>query len=244
LHIDLNDKTALVTGATRGIGAAIALKLQRSGARVIGIGRTGESVEVASTNMPGIEFRALDLSSSQSLDTFSEQIRDRNIDILINNAGINKIDSAGNVSMKDWDTIQEVNVRAPFILSKTLAPNMAEKKFGRIVNISSIFGHVTRSQRIAYTTSKAALIGMTKTLATDYSSRNVLVNAVGPGFIDTELTRKILTPEAREELMGQVPMGRLGTPEEIANIVTFLASSQNSFITGQHIIADGGFTIT
>lgn len=130
------------------------------------------------------------------------------------------------------------------MLSKTLAPNMAERRFGRIINISSIFGHVTRSQRIAYTTSKAALVGMTKTLATDYSARNVLVNAVGPGFIDTELTRRILTEEARQELMNQVPMGRLGTPEEIANVVTFLASAQNSFITGQHIIADGGFTIT
>jgi NAD(P)-dependent dehydrogenase (short-subunit alcohol dehydrogenase family) len=244
LHINLDGKNALVTGATRGIGAAIATQLCNSGANVIGTGRNDESIRVAHANMPDIDFFAVDFSSPESLNAFADQIKVKKIDILINNAGINKIALAGDVALEDWDTIQQVNVRAPFILSRALAPEMAERNFGRIVNISSIFGHVTRSQRIAYTTSKAALVGMTKTLAADYSARNVLVNALGPGFIDTELTRRILTQEARQELIAQVPMGRLGSPGEIANAVTFLASSQNSFITGQHIIADGGFTIT
>ena len=121
---------------------------------------------------------------------------------------------------------------------------MAARNYGRIVNIASIFGHVTRAKRAAYTTSKAALIGFTKSLALDYAAQNVLVNAVGPGFIDTDMTREILSSDQRAALINQVPAHRLGTPEEIAQLITFLVSENNTFVTGQHVVADGGFTIT
>ena len=243
MQLNFSGKVAVVTGGTRGIGAAIASQLKRSGAEVIALGSSSDSVRSASEENPQIEFQSTDLSDTTATNQLLETLGTRKIDILINNAGINKINTVGEVNINDWDDIQAVNIRAPFLLCRSLAPKMAERSYGRIINIASIFGHVTRAQRAAYTTSKAALIGFTKALAVDYANQNVLVNAVGPGFIDTELTRAILPPNEREKLTNQVPMKRLGSPEEIAALVTFLVSDKNTFVTGQHIIADGGFTV-
>jgi 3-oxoacyl-[acyl-carrier protein] reductase len=210
----------------------------KAGAAVITTGRDSKKVQIRKC-----KFIEVDFTSEKSVNDFLKQIAKEKIDILINNAGINKIALTGDVSMKDWDEVQQVNVRVPMLLCKTLAPQMAKRGFGRILNISSVFGVVSKSKRVSYSTSKSALNGLTRAVALDYAAHGVLVNALAPGFIDTDLTRKILSKKDIEHMVSLVPMGRLGTPEEIAASSLFLASPLNSFITGQVIVADGGFTI-
>jgi NAD(P)-dependent dehydrogenase (short-subunit alcohol dehydrogenase family) len=237
--IDLNNKVALVTGGTQGIGKAIALSLLSSGARVI---YTGRSTDGKTINHPNAQYEAVDFSNDQSVASFLKTLDNYSIDILINNAGINKIAAFGDINPEDWLKIQKVNVEGPFRLCHHLAPKMAQKNFGRIINMGSIFSHVSKEKRGSYSTSKFALLGMSKALALDYAASNVLVNVVSPGFIDTELTRNVLSKEELQTLISQVPQKRLGKPEEIANLVVFLCSEQNSFINAQNILIDGGFT--
>lgn len=242
MKIDYTGRTVLVTGGTRGIGAGVVKLMEAAGARVIATGREDSVREARSRASSDTSYAVVDLSHRAETEAFARDLESERIDVLINNAGINRIALVGDVDMGDWDEIQEVNVRAPMVLCRALAPRMAAEGYGRIVNISSIFGHVTRSMRVSYTTSKYALLGLTKTVAVDYAKQSVLCNAVAPGFIDTELTRTILSSEQREELAAATPLGRLGTVEEIARVIGFLASEANSFITGQLILADGGFT--
>ena len=155
---------------------------------------------------------------------------------------INKVDLIQDIEEKDWDWIQNVNTRGPFLLISKIAEKMKNQGFGKIVNIASIFGSISKSKRAAYSTSKWGLIGLTKAVALDLAPYNILVNSVSPGFIDTELTRKILDYKEIEELKDTIPQKRLGEVEEIAKIVLFLSSDLNSYITGQNIIIDGGFT--
>lgn len=243
MQIDLSGRRALVTGGTRGIGAAIARSLAAAGARVVATGSSAESLARAAVGEPpGVELRAVDLADAAATEAFAGAMAELGFDVLVNNAGINKIALAGDLALADWDRIQAVNVRAPMVLCRALVRGMAERGYGRIVNISSVFGDVSRSQRAAYTASKYALRGLTRTLALDYASRGVLVNAVAPGFIDTELTRTVLGEAGMRAMAERVPMGRLGTVDEIARVVTFLASEANGYLTGQHVVVDGGFT--
>lgn len=242
MTLDFAGQTAVVTGATRGIGRAIADLLLGAGCRVIGTGSAPGSDLGGESHVDRYRFEGVDFLDAAATDSFVRSLAGEPVDILVNNAGINRISLVGDMAPSDWDDIQAVNVRTPMLLTRALAPSMAERGYGRIVNISSIFGVVTRSQRAAYTTSKYALNGFTKTTAIDYGGRNVLCNAVAPGFIDTELTRRILSAEQRDELAAATPAGRMGTPDEIARVVAFLASDANTFINGQVIIADGGFT--
>lgn len=239
MNIECWNKTALVTGGSRGIGAAIVQKFLSSGATVY---YTGTSAANDSIKHPKAHYLPVDFSNDTSVDHFIEQITKLDIDILVNNAGINKISPFAEIQKEDWLRIQKVNVEGPFLLCKALAPLMAKKKYGRIINIGSIFSHVSKEFRGPYSTSKFAIVGMTKALALEYGKHNVLVNTVSPGFIDTELTRTVLKPHEIESLVSQVPVGRLGTPEEVANFVLFLGSSLNSFINAQNILIDGGFT--
>lgn len=244
--IDFTGKTALVTGGTRGIGAAVVRELLESNATVIATG-TDES-RIASLNGSAraengkVRYERVDFSDDAATDAFARAMASQPIGILINNAGINKIAAVGEVDMADWDRIQRVNVRAPTVLCRAIAPAMAGRGYGRIVNISSIFGHVSRSKRASYSTSKFALNGLTRALALDYAADGVLANSVAPGFIDTDLTRDILSEPERQALAESVPLKRLGNEAEIARVVVFLASDANTFITGQSVIADGGFT--
>lgn len=250
MQIDLSGRRALVTGGTRGIGAAIVRSLAASGAQVVATGSSAESVAKARERGGGggvggggsVELRAVDLADAAATEAFAAEMAAGGFDVLVNNAGINKIALAGELSLTDWDRIQAVNVRAPMVLCRALIRGMAERGYGRIVNISSVFGDVSRSQRASYTASKYALRGLTRTLALDYASRGVLVNAVAPGFIDTELTRTVLGEAGMRAMAERVPMGRLGTALEIARMVTFLASEANGYMTGQHVVVDGGFT--
>lgn len=237
--IDCSNRTVLVTGGTRGIGAAIVKTFLNSGAKVFFTGVAPENNRVLHSNA---HYLSVDFSSDTSTHAFLNNIKSLEIDILINNAGINKISPFGDIQEEDWKRIQKVNVDAPFFLCKALAPKMAQKNFGRIVNVASIFSHVSKAFRGPYSASKFAIVGMTKALALEYGKNNVLANCVSPGFIDTELTRTVLKPNEIDALVAQVPMGRLGTPDEIANLVLFLASPLNSFITAQNILIDGGFT--
>ena len=231
------NKKVLVTGGTKGIGFAAAQAFLNAGSEVIVTARSKPE------NFPHtMQFIAADFSQAKSLTEFCSHPKLKDIDILINCAGINRINSFHEIPENDFDEIMQINIKAPFLVAKALIPGMKERNFGRIVNIASIFSHISKEFRASYSTSKFGLIGMTKAIAIEYAPFNILCNAVSPGFIDTELTRSILNNEQIAELTKEVPAKRLGTAEEIAKVILFLASSENTFITGQNIIADGGFT--
>lgn len=222
---DFSNKNILVTGGSGGIGKAIVNSFNCSRGNVISIGsekynfRSNTSIQQLLTDLP-------------------------NIDICVNCAGINKIDELHNIEEHDFDEIMQVNVKAPFVISQHISKHMKKNGRGKIINIASIWGDKTIAKRLCYTTSKSALIGMTKTLATELAEYNIQVNTISPGFTDTELTRNILTDSQISELISKVPMKRMATPQEIANTVIFLCSDLNTYITGQNIIIDGGFSIT
>ena len=247
MHIDLENKTVVVTGGTRGIGAATVEAFLESGARVYATGTDlqvlNELNESAKSKTKPVEYLYLDFtlpdSVSECLGILSKLDR---IDVLVNNAGVNKINPIDEIAEEDWDWINAVNLRGPFLITKMLAKKMKEQKSGRIVNISSIFGVVSKEKRTAYSTTKWGLIGLTKVIALDLAPDNILVNVVSPGFVDTELTRRVLGEEGIDELVGKIPQLRLANCKEIAKTVLFLASEHNTYITGQNIIVDGGFT--
>jgi len=222
---DFSNKTILVTGGTGGIGSAVAALFDQFKGNVI------------VTNS-----KLADFKSNESIIRLLEELPD--IDIWVNCAGINTIDELHDIKDEDFDDIMQVNVKAPFLISKHVSKHMKKQKSGKIVNIASIWGDKTISKRLSYTTSKSALIGMTKTLAVELAKYNIQVNTVSPGFTNTKLTNGILSKKQIKELVSNVPMGRMADPSEIARIVMFLCSNQNTYITGQNIIVDGGFSIT
>jgi len=233
----LGGKRALVTGATRGIGHAIALRLIEDGAEVFATGTRPDG-----TPPPGSAYLAADFSDAAATEAFAGQVGELDLDILINNAGINKINPFAEINPEDFARIQQVNVTAPFLLCRAVLPGMRAKGWGRIVNISSVWGKVVKEYRGAYATSKFAIDGMTTALAAEVAADGILANCVAPGFIDTELTRRVLGPDGIAELAARVPMRRLGQVEEIAELVAFLAGVKNTYISGQNIAIDGGFT--
>ncbi len=244
MNINFTGKKILVTGGTSGIGASIAAQFSQNGGSVYITGTSEKSFVAFKENFPGVdaEFFMADFSDLNQLKSFLAEVEKVPFDILINNAGINKINTIDDIELEDWQKIQDINVRAPFLISQTVAKSMRKKKYGRIINIASVFGVVTKEKRLSYTASKAALIGMTRTMALDLANDNILINAVSPGFIDTELTRKILGSEGIKEMVAKVPLQKLGTSDDVAGIVLFLSSELNGFMTGQNIILDGGFT--
>jgi NAD(P)-dependent dehydrogenase (short-subunit alcohol dehydrogenase family) len=164
------------------------------------------------------------------------------VDILINNAGINKVGPFEDIALDDFDRIQQVNVRAPFLLCRAVLPGMRRKGWGRIVNITSIFSKVSKEMRAPYSASKFALDGLTAALAAEAASQGILANCVAPGVIDTDLTRAVLGETGIREMASKIPVGRLGKPEEIAAFVVWMAGPENTYISGQNIAIDGGFT--
>lgn len=216
--------TALVTGASRGIGKAIAARLIEDGVKVI-----------APTHSE------MDLESNESIDQYLKALP-FHIDILVNNAGINRIELFQNLSDVDlFDTIQ-VNLIAPMRITRGVLQGMIGRHFGRIVNISSIWSLVSKPGRSSYSVSKDGLNGFTRALAVEVAPFNILVNTVAPGFVNTDLTRQNNSPEDINEICKKIPLGRLAEPEEIAQLVAFLCSDANSYVTGQCLVMDGGFT--
>jgi NAD(P)-dependent dehydrogenase (short-subunit alcohol dehydrogenase family) len=216
-------RTALITGASRGIGAAIAARLQNEGVRIL-----------------SPSSKVLDLFSTVSIDMYLAQLTDP-IDILVNNAGINRLGSIDEISGKDFEEVIQINLLGHFRLTQGLVKGMKARRYGRIVNISSIWSLVSRERRVTYSAAKAGLNGLTRALALELAPYHIMVNAVAPGYINTELTKKNNTPEVLERIAEEIPLGRLGEPSEIAECVAFLCSPKNSYMTGQVIVLDGGY---
>jgi len=237
--ISFKDKTALVTGATRGIGRAIARLLEQCGAHVIVTGtKAGPSPETI-----GKDYWPLDLSNDTSTAEFCKRLEALpRLDVLVNNAGINKIEPVDELSSEQWDRILKVNLTGAMLLTRSAARVMKRQKDGgRIVNVSSIFGIVSRSWRNAYSATKFGLNGLTKSSALDLASHKILVNAVCPGFTLTDMTRGILSKKDMDELNQLIPLGRFAEEDEIARAAVFLCSDWNTYMTGETVIVDGGF---
>ena len=242
LEIDLLGRTAIVTGGTRGIGKAICDLLRDSGCHIIA---TGTRIEKkAAPDKSGIEYLPLDFRDLKSIESFIKTVQElKQIDILVNNAGINVIQSIDRIEVRDWDEVLKVNLTGPMRLMKAISPIMKKQKSGKILNISSIWGIISKKGRGSYSASKTGLIGLTRTAALDLAPYNVLVNILCPGFTMTELTRSTMSEGEIASISEQIPLERLAKPEEIARIAVFLCSDLNTYITGQSIIADGGFAI-
>lgn len=245
MQIDFRGKTAIITGATQGIGENISRHLYACGARLLCTGTNKEKIGLLNKKLNKnrrMRYFYLDFLNEDSISQFISEIKKYGkIDVCINNAGINRINYIYETPAKDWDEILKVNLRGPFLLCKEAGNIMKRQGYGRIVNIASLFGVITRAKRAAYTATKAGLIGLTKTVAVDLAPYNVLVNSVSPGFILTGLTRRILTKREIESLKSSIPIGRFGTPDDVTSIVLFLSSNLNTYITGQNIIVDGGY---
>lgn len=233
---DFENKTVLVTGATRGIGAAIAVAFRASGAKVIGTGTHGDATGSFD------EYFQADFGDVEQIRSCADFVRRVEPDVLINNAGINKNLPFVEIDPQDFQRIQQVNVFAPFSLCQAAIPNMKRKGWGRIVNISSIWGKIGKEHRASYSASKFALDGLTLSLAAEYAADGILANCVAPGFTDTELTHKMLGDEGIRQILSTVPIRRMASVEEIARFVLWLGSPENSYITGQNIAIDGGFS--
>jgi len=246
ININLSGKTALITGATRGIGRAIADEFIEANAQVILTGTSQSEIDQLNSENENkaIKWLMADFSTSDNIKLFIDKLKNMEpIDICVNNAGINIIKPLIEVSNEEYQRIMSVNLSAPFSIVRSLIPNMKKQKYGRIVNIASIWSEISKTGRSLYTTSKTGLVGFTRSIAVENSGDNILVNAVSPGFTLTELTKQSLTKNEMKELSRQIPMGRFAEPNEIAKTVLFLCSDLNTYITGQNITVDGGFTL-
>lgn len=229
-------KRVFVTGCTRGIGQAIAMHFQDLGATVIGTGTSPSSPTWVD------QYEPFDFSEMSSLRECSAFISEVKPDILINNAGINRNNPFLEIPIDLFSKIQQVNLLAPTLLSQAAIPAMRQANWGRIVNISSIWGIISKEYRASYSASKFALDGLTVSISAEYAKFGILANCVSPGFTDTELTSSMLQPQELSKILESVPIGRMAQPFEIAKLVGWLASEENTYVTGQNIAIDGGFT--
>jgi 3-oxoacyl-[acyl-carrier protein] reductase len=232
----LAGRIALVTGASRGIGQAIAEQLVKDGAQVIGTSTSEEGAR----KIPGLG-KVLDVRKAAECDRLIEEIQKQHGDIaiLVNNAGITRDNLALRMKDAEFDEVIDTNLRAVFRLSRAVMRGMMKARWGRIINITSVVGASGNAGQANYAAAKAAVVGMTKSLARELGSRNITVNCVAPGFIDTDMTRA-LSEESRKALLGQIPLGRLGTPQDVASAVTYLASPAAGYVTGAVLHVNGG----
>jgi 3-oxoacyl-[acyl-carrier protein] reductase len=232
----LEGRLALVTGASRGIGRAIAEHLAKDGAKVIGTSTSEEGAK----QVPG-SGKVLDVRNAGECDRVIEEIQKQHGDIaiLVNNAGITRDNLALRMKDAEFDEVIDTNLRAVFRLSRAVMRGMMKARWGRIINITSVVGASGNAGQANYAAAKAAVVGMTKSLARELGSRNITVNCVAPGFIDTDMTRA-LSEEQRKALLGQIPLGRLGTPQDVASAVTYLASPTAGYVTGAVLHVNGG----
>ncbi len=239
------EKVALVTGASRGIGRAICLALASRGCRIAAAGRDRDALEAVAAEISELGSEVLivtgDISCGDDVTRIIKETREHfsRLDILVNNAGLTRDGLLLRMKDSDWDDVLNANLKGSFMLSRAAAKIMTKQRYGRIVNISSVVGEMGNPGQANYCASKAGLIGLTKSNARELAKRNITVNAVAPGFITTAMTEE-LGDKAREELVGQIPLGRIGTPEDVADAVVFLASEAAGYITGQVLSVNGG----
>ncbi|WP_270214935.1 3-oxoacyl-[acyl-carrier-protein] reductase [Clostridium butyricum] len=242
----LKGKCALVTGASRGIGKAIALKLASLGANLVLNYRSSEQEalevekQVKDMGVDAISIKG-DISKLEDVETLVSTAKEKfgAIDIMVNNAGITKDTLILRMKEEDFDTVIDVNLKGVFNCLKTITPVMVRQKYGKIINLSSVVGISGNAGQVNYSASKAGVIGMTKSLAKEIGSRGINVNAVAPGFIETDMT-DVLGDKYKDEIKKNIPLKKLGKPEDVANVVAFLASENSDYITGQVIHVDGG----
>jgi 3-oxoacyl-[acyl-carrier protein] reductase len=245
MKFDFEGTTALVTGASRGIGHQIASDLSACGARLI-VTSTEASAADALIEAFGPETRhiAADFSDRHSTAEFLDCIRGLpELHVCVNNAGATRHGPIANATEEDWDITQDVDLKAPFLISQAAAQVMKRGSYGRIVNIASIWAHISMAERALYTAAKTGLLGLTKTFAIELAQHNILVNVVAPGFTMTDMVRRNYSREQLSAVESRIPMGRLGSVDEVSRAVLFLASDLNSYITGQSLVVDGGYTI-
>ena len=245
---NLTDKVAIVTGASRGIGEAIAKQLSSCGAKIILIARNSDQLvavkETIISNGGIAESIAGDVSNLNSISEIVTNTIDKwgQIDILVNNAGIARDNIIMRMKEGDWDSVMNINLKGCFNGIKSVARPMIKNKAGRIINITSVIGQIGNAGQSNYAASKAGIMGLTKSMAKELGSRNITVNAVAPGYITTDMTNE-LNDEVKEQMKSSIPLGRLGTPDDVANLVCFLASDEAGYITGQTFNVDGGMVM-
>jgi 3-oxoacyl-[acyl-carrier protein] reductase len=243
---ELAGQVAVVTGGSRGIGRGIAEHLARAGARVAVIGRNEERAQATAAELPGEGHAgfACDVADGAEVDALVKRVEQElgPIDVLVNNAGITEDNLLLRLNDEAWDRVLDTNLKGAFHTTRAATRGMMRRRQGRIINITSVVGITGNRGQANYAASKAGLIGLTKSVAKELASRAILCNAVAPGFIETEMTAA-LTDEARTALLGQIALGRLGTADDVAGVVRFLAGPAAAYITGQVIVVDGGMVV-
>ena len=243
------NQAAIVTGAGRGIGHAIAVRLASEGARVASVSRSDENAkrtadELNSLRADSAKHYAVDVADHAAVQKIGAQILEdfTKIDILVNNAGVTRDGLVMRMSVEDWDTVINTNLRGAFNFTQAIIRAMIKQRSGRIINITSVIGLIGNAGQTNYAASKAGLIGFTKSLARELASRNITVNAVAPGFITTDMTAG-LSDEIKNTIQSQIPLGKTGAPEDVASTIAFLASAEANYITGQVVCVDGGMVM-
>ena len=244
----LADKVAVVTGAGRGIGRAVALAYARMGADVACVSRTEENSAKVAAEVEALGRRAwplaVDVSDTAAVDAAAKEILELagRVDILVNNAGVTRDNLLMRMSEEEWDTVLNINLKGAFNFTRALTRPFIKQRSGRIINIASVIGLIGNAGQSNYAASKAALIGFTKSIARELAPRGITVNAIAPGFIETDMTA-VLDDKVREEVLGRVPLGRFGSSDDIAHAAAFLAMEPTGYVTGQVLTVDGGMVM-
>jgi len=243
------NQVAVVTGAGRGIGHAIAVRLASEGARVASVSRTEANAkktaeEINAKRADAARAYSVDVSDNAAVQNIGAQILEEfgRVDILVNNAGVTRDGLSMRMSVEDWDTVLNTNLKGAFNFTQALMRSMIKQRSGRIINISSVIGLIGNAGQANYAASKAGLIGLTKSLARELASRGITVNAIAPGLIETDMTG-VLSEELRQSILQKIPLGKLGQPDDVAAAVAYLASGEARYITGQVLAVDGGMVM-
>ena len=239
---DLKGKNIIVTGASGGIGNSIIEKLNQVGANILASGTKIEKLDELKKKYPNIKTLRFDISGIEKIEEFVENATSElggSLDCIVNNAGITQDNLAIRMSLEEWQKVIDINLTSTFLMSKSAIKKMLKNKYGKIVNITSVVGHIGNLGQANYTASKAGIIAMSKTLAIEYAKKNININCISPGFIKTAMTDK-LDDKFKDVIISKIPSARLGEPDDIANAVLFLCSDQSSYINGETLHVNGG----